>query len=113
MMSGASLNRGNNNGGGVDEDLVAKKRNFIFTIEIASEQLQRQAGILPWTKSCSGGEGKVQESPVQRQAVKFYSWMRVFREMGQKKKRRGLRTGMLRTAHNSAGGEEDTQQGAQ
>lgn len=84
-----------------------KIRNFIFAIEIACEELQRQAEILPWTKNWSGREGKVQESPVQRQEVKFYSQMRIFREMGQKNKRRGLRTGMLRTPHSS--GEEDTQ----
>lgn len=47
MMSHASLNSGNNNGGGVEEVLVTKIRNFIFTIEIASEKLQRQVEILP------------------------------------------------------------------
>lgn len=47
MMSHASLNSGNNNDGGVYEVLVTKNRNFIFTIEIASEQLQRQVKILP------------------------------------------------------------------
>ena len=46
--------------------LRQKNRNSLFTIEIVSEQLQRQAEILPWTKAWSGGEGKVQESPVQR-----------------------------------------------
>lgn len=39
----------------------------------------------------------MQESPVQREKVTFYSQMRICMEMRQKKKW-ALRTGMLRTA---------------
>lgn len=72
------------------------------------KELQRQAEFLPWMEAWAGGEGNVQESPVQRQQVKFYSWVRMSKEMGQKGKRKGPRTGKLRTSHNSAGGEEYT-----
>lgn len=47
MMSDVSLDSGNNRGGGVGEGLVTKNRNFIFPIEISSEQLQRQLKFCP------------------------------------------------------------------
>lgn len=49
-MSDVSLNSGNNKSGRVDEGLVTKNRNFIFTIEIAREQLQRQVEFFPRPK---------------------------------------------------------------
>jgi len=71
------------------------------------KKLQRKAEFLPWTNVWSGGEGKVQQTSAEATSQTLLV-VKVFREMVQKGKRMGPRTGKLRTSHSSTRGEEDT-----